>query len=449
MKKLIIILIWFLSLSSCGNSDKIGTQSWANTSWITISSWSISSSWSEVWAWELTENQEILADKSFFYNSPTDAEPRKAYVMKWDSIKIDATKSTNTMIYAKYTSSNWNITEWYLKRTDITNNIKGNKFGIAKVGQTISSSWVNPMQPTTSNCKRIYDFGVGNNWKILSYRQFEFNLVGDCTPQKETIQFNDMLGNKGFKLLTGEQSIIWNFLTWEEWSDAGGSMCIVENPIKNNKINKNWFSVQMIWWNEACWMEGIASGSMWIWINIYEQWKNIIYIYIPWIQSENFNTTYNDILWTMENGFRELQWSQKITLHTETLSEKMNKINWTKELLEESEFTQTDTWYTINWEISSNIISVNASMDPFISSYWWCNDYSSWKCVVDKVSNGNVYWRYKYYKKDSVDGYDIKLIDSWEIAFKTSIDTGKTEKISEKKIKNWCIDQRTWKDVKC
>lgn len=58
----------------------------------------------------------IEPKKSFFYTNPTDAEPRKAYVMMWDVVKVIPEKSTGNMFFALYTNSAGKTTEGYLKK---------------------------------------------------------------------------------------------------------------------------------------------------------------------------------------------------------------------------------------------------------------------------------------------------------------------------------------------
>ena len=60
---------------------------------------------------ELSKFQNVIVEKSYFYTNEDDAEPRKAYVMQWDRVTLDYSKSTEDKVFVTYKNRQWIITE--------------------------------------------------------------------------------------------------------------------------------------------------------------------------------------------------------------------------------------------------------------------------------------------------------------------------------------------------
>lgn len=311
------------------------------------------------------------------------------------------------------------------------------------------------MLSNKSNCKRFYDFAIGENYKVDSYRQFEFNFIWDCSPQKKSIQIDDILW-EWFKVESGQQALFTNFLMLVDF--GGPVWCIIKNQEKTNVFNNGNFHITINGWEEVCmWYDLdniISEGKKQIFIWVKEENKKILSIQLAKIDPKDFEKNYNDLLWTMQNGFFETDknFSEKEIVnikHAQKIEQK-NTITWTKENLAKAQFIRQDDGYSILWFIENTNFDIQAYIDPLdINPYWWCEaGRRKSECIVEKIDNDFIYWKNFYLAKDSFDGENIFSYTEWEVSLKTDIRTGKTE-IINKKEDSYCYDEEKWKKTSC
>lgn len=65
----------------------------------------------------ISENFKVIVEKSYFYNS--DWTKRNAFVMIWDTVKVDLSSLNWEKYFASYTNSSWKTTTWFLNKYDL------------------------------------------------------------------------------------------------------------------------------------------------------------------------------------------------------------------------------------------------------------------------------------------------------------------------------------------
>lgn len=430
MKKFLIIFICIFALNSCFSSKN--TENSENNSWSIISENSsqtdVENSQTEEKSEEkiLPTEYEVISEKSYFYTNSTDTEPRKAYVMKWDKIIVDNEKSTEDMIFAIYTNSSWKTTEWFLKKSEIKA-LENNSQKLEEKGEKIS------------NCKRVYDFSVWHSENIQWTRKFEFNFVWDCAEQKNPLKIG-MLGmwDVKIRLDSGQE---WSFFNWMHMMDTWfPGWCGVKKPNFSEIFYKWWFFVSINAWPEFCtnWDEGENTGKNRIDIEISEKWKWTIFeIFFPEMPQKYLEQNYNDLLWTLKNGFFEVGKNKN--------SEIIPVEKWTKEMLGE---WSIDPYM---WNIIFDDIAINTGLSE--------NDYDCEErtmtvdtnnCAVEDIKNWYITWANYYRSYRSVNNYKNEREVLGEIIYKTNIKKWTTEKIKSSETETcWDWDMAEWKEIPC
>lgn len=412
MKNFLIIFICIFALTSCFSGKN--TENSENNSWSIISENSSQTGAENLQTEEKSEEKilpteyEVITEKAYFYSNSTDTEPRKAYVMKWDKIIVDNEKSTENMIFATYTNSSWKTTEWFLKKSEIKAMETNNQQSEEKVEKF-------------SNCKRVYSFAYWKEEDVIDgYRKFTFKLVWDCPPKQE--QKIDYTWD-AFRVATWQQAIFSNFMINNTW--WAGWWCFIKNPIYSKKFQKDNFEIDMKWWTEYC-SDGSDNGWEYSWdylinIDIFEKWRKIINLKLEklskWVLEEN----YNDLLWTMENGFSE-QWTQSAE---EIKLQELHSIKWTKEKLNEWKFTHNGNY--ISFEDMKIATGLNLGGDCENEYFFGQKIFT--ECKVTKIDWNFIYWEYISWK--TIDEGTYSKITSKIEYNKTHIIHGKTEKLKE------------------
>lgn len=426
MKKILMIFICIFTLTSCFSGKN--TENKENNSWNIISenSSQTGAENSQTEEKTLPTEYEVIAEKTYFYTNSTDTEPRKAYVMKWDKIIVDNEKSTENMFFATYTNSSWKTTEWFLKKSEIKA-IENNSQKLEEKGEKIS------------NCKRVYDFSVWHSENVQWTRKFEFNFVWDCAEQKNPLKIG-MLGmwDVKIRLDSGQE---WSFFNWMHMMDTWfPGWCGVKKPNFSEMFYKWWFFISINAWPEFCtnWDEGENTGKNRIDIEISEKWKWTIFeIFFPEMPQKYLEQNYNDLLWTLKNGFFEVGKNKN--------SEIIPVEKWTKEMLGE-------------WSIDPymwNIIFDDIAIDTGLSE----NDYDCEErtmtvdtnnCAVEDIKNWYITWANYYRSYRSVNNYKNEREVLGGIIYKTNIKKWTTEKIESYETETcWDWDMAEWKEIPC
>ncbi len=189
---------------------------------------------------------------------------------------------------------------------------------------------------------------------------------------------------------------------------------------------------------ECSTLDGIdeeSLGKYLIDIYVKEDGQAIMKISLGDLEKSQLKSNYNDLLWTMENGFSEVgkvvdnrsnsEKLQDITLLTKediedsrTNSEKLQGIKWTKENLEQWKFITSNNQTKMKFEnISITLQGENMDCGESDSS-------RSWSCDVAKVDKNYIYWTWTLSGTRFGDPFDYAFEEVTHL--KTQIDTGKT-----------------------
>lgn len=457
MKKNLIIFICIFALTSCFSSKN--TENSKVISWST-SSGNISENSSETGSKNkekpeekiLPTEYEIISEKSYFYTNSNDSKPRKVYVMKWDKITVDNQKSTENMIFARYTNSYWKTTEWFLKKSEISaieNNSQKSKEKTEKISKT--------------KCVNIYDFAkipadqifsdIPNpTWKV----RFQFGWDNDnCIQQKEIpLSINIIWTFENFYKKYSTEFVNW----YVEHFTGGFYGCDwFEDIIKPKTIKINGKKIKL---------DGFKRYCEWSWTSYFVR-TNIdeITLFIETTQnniendlkiiSENFEKylKIEELSFTKEDR-KKLQKIKKEEIdHRNKENEKMkneelkqiSSVNWTSDLLQKSKFGNNGESIKLYYNDKDYFY-----ISTWMNVEWWaidlCNDpwASGSECIIDKVANGFVFWKssFNHTTKHHSGGQNWNWYHEYyygETQYKTNIKTENTEKIKEF-TKTYCLD---------
>lgn len=125
-----------------------------------------------------------------------------------------------------------------MKKSNLTTNVK-----------TEESEKEEELSP--SSCVRVYSLADGNasRHEPYEYRKFEFKLVWECSSQKSILKL-DFYVSSAFKVATGQQSVIMNYITSIDTGLPGS--CKVTKPLYAKKFSRNGFDIIMEAWPMEC-----------------------------------------------------------------------------------------------------------------------------------------------------------------------------------------------------
>lgn len=432
MKKSFLLFLCLIFLASCDNIAKVNPivstgnllSGFALSGNILSSGATMSG---DILTNQLPKEFIVNVEKSYFYDSAESMTPRKGYVMKNDTVSVDNSRNTENMIYAIYTNASGWKTEGYLKKSDL-------------VVKNSEDSDVKNENIKVSHCKRIYDFSVWENQNIKGHRQFEFNFIGDCAEQKGAIEVGALhLSQEWIKVNTGQK---WYFMNWMHTFDTWfpGWCWVMNSDFGETFLKWNFFISIKAGKNYCTSMEGgyEPENTYGIDIEISEKWKwKLFDVNFREMPKNVLEQNYNDLLWTLKNGFFEVGKSRNDSILP---SEK-----WTKETLGEWEVSEYSNY--INFKDFTLLTGVDKTLGPDCEYRTATRDSNM--CMVDEIKNGFVYWSQGFRSYITYQEYEREY--TTETKYKTSINTGKTEKINteEKETCWWEWWMAEGKEIPC
>lgn len=126
-------------------------------------------------------------------------------------------------------------------------------------------------------------------------------------------------------------------------------------------------------------------------IDIYvkEDEQAIMNISLAYLEKNQLKSNYDDLLWTMENGFSEVG---KI-VDNRINSEKLQDIKWTKENLEKWKILldEHSRMHILQYPNEEQVVKIRTN----IEGSTLCNDYemrTTSECEAEKVDESFIYW---------------------------------------------------------
>lgn len=180
-----------------------------------------------------------------------------------------------------------------------------------------------------------------------------------------------------------KKSVIMNYITL---IDTG-------LPVYAKKFSRNGFDIIMEAWPMECTLlDEIDEESLEIYlIDIYvkENEQAIMNISLAHLEKNQLKSNYDDLLWTMENGFSEVG---KI-VDNRINSEKLQDIKWTKENLEKWKILldEHSRMHILQYPNEEQFVKMRTNIEGGAL----CNDYEMRtisECEVEKIDESFIYW---------------------------------------------------------
>lgn len=399
MKNFILALICIFVLFSCSvnkeNSQvKENASSWTVNN-IETSTWEIFSDNNKVEHKEekLSTSYTIIAEKSFFYNEINDSEPRKAYVMKWDIVEVDNTKSSDYKIFVTYVASNGKTTSGYIKKSDIAPTEK-------KIVNSDSTSlciqeWILPN-------KLDLDWTKG--------KKVTFSYKWDCKTTKTT----NIEWSENVNIWNSEYSIL-NMLAM----DGFGVWCAPNNP-KNKNIQNGKYRAEITYSSTTDCMGNIQK-TPYISISI-DEWDEDILLILGWDNIKNLDEEI--ILW--ENILKSIKIEELSEKDfSKTFELKISELKVWDVILNANkwrfEIPSLEDEYYINFKNKDSCLPDNGR--------------HSIECIIEKIAWNDILWKLEEWKSTCFeadeDGNEACNNYTRNIKFKTNIISRATTIISD------------------
>ena len=197
--------------------------------------------------------------------------------------------------------------------------------------------------------------------------------------------------NTAFKVATGQQSVIMNQITPIDTGLPGS--CKVTKPLYAKKFSRIGFDIIMEAGPMECTLlDEIDEESLETYlIDIYvkEDEQAIMNISLAYLEKNQLKSNYDDLRWTMENGFSEVG---KI-VDNRINSEKLQDIKWTKENLEKWKILldEHSRMHILQYPNEEQVVKIRTN----IEGSTLCNDYemrTTSECEAEKVDESFIYW---------------------------------------------------------
>jgi hypothetical protein len=299
------------------------------------------------------------------------------------------------------TKSGSTISSWIVVSSISDSNISGTV--------SIKSNWDVPIGSWGAigkSCIRIYDFPLGENGESNGKsRRFEFTFRGSCPP-KSPIDISKLGDVPLFRTSWWQRAGIDNFLV-----GVPSGVGFVWGRGNNWKYKDSWkingLDMNISWWQSEIFDMEQERGILQETFSIDIKYAGIFRISIEDIPNEILKQEYDDLLWAMKYGFREI-WE----FDSKNLDR--NKTNFGSGFME---------------VFDENGINKSFHIDRDLTTL--CNDDGQWKsrhdwgCSIESINTQVIVWI--FWESNS----DLVRYEFNETHYETTLTTGETKKIKE------------------
>jgi len=165
-----------------------------------------------------------------------------------------------------------------------------------------SGSW--EVDIRVGNCLREYNLKTKNG----KYRKFEFIFRGKC--EQKWARFIEQSDENLFRIASWQKAVIMNFLLSPPVDFKKDAKESFSSLFTTNQYHDNWKINGIDMYISSIKAEGYTDNQ-----NIMIGYNGVFIIWIEWVPWDKVKQEYEDLLWTLKNGFREIP-TQNTTLNT-------------------------------------------------------------------------------------------------------------------------------------